>query len=325
MRITRSCLISICFVMELQGQPAAQKTGVDIIGKHYSTRLRDLIIRAEKTKKKPIEFTRNLSNEDNTYQDVGSKVVIALHPGSPEDNIAHELMHSILEAEGYPRAFFIKGRFVSRTIHALIVGDFDHLLINDRLLKEGYDAANGFLEPIRDQYRSIMSLQLPLNADSDQRAMYIILLIHELMKQVYYVENPGAEAAILSAHPAVKPYWLTLKPQIEAYRKKPSPHQGWSFVSFYTDCMDRITSDMHASFRFSEEIGFSPARCRLQDLSKPASFSIRTDQKAGSTLTRLYMGRVMVGVVLMPVPGFDLSLRLKDFATKRSLQILADR
>jgi len=209
-------------------------TGVQILGTQYSSRLLALISKIEKNIGRKIIFKAKVGEEnDNSIIRDGDTFVINLGPGSVEDDVAHELMHAQLESEGYPHLFCLAAIPVAKVIETFISSDFDHLIINQRLFKEGYNPLLGFMSGMRDQYKSVMTVRLPSNSTPEQRVAYDVLILHELMKHVYYVRSAAAETAILGSHPEIRPRWSPLKSAIEEYIGKPDFRHAWKFAETY--------------------------------------------------------------------------------------------
>jgi hypothetical protein len=199
----------------------------------------------------------------------------------------------------------IRGFWQSEVIHEFIVADLDHLIINQQEMKEGYDAKNGFVKQILNQYSSIVTMRPPSSPDSFSRALYAITIMHELIKFVYYAESPMAESQILSSHPSVASYWKRLKPSIDRYTHNPSPGAGWKFAAEYVEVMDSMTDDCAASFRFSQLIGFSPAQISEKEVASSASLVFWEFDTPDGRFHRIFKGKFMVGVTIGPKPDFS--------------------
>ncbi|MGI9071303.1 MAG: hypothetical protein ACR2JB_08310 [Bryobacteraceae bacterium] len=287
------------------------QVGIDISGTHYSPKLRKLIAKTEKLSHKQIIFEPNTSGGDNNNRTLGDQILIAIKAGSSEDDVAHELVHSIMQAEGYPKMFAITVIPESETIHSVINSDLDHLVINQIENANGYDALHGFLLPLRQQYQSLLSMRTPGRQGRERMAIYGVLMMHELMKHVYYIKSPDAESRILESHPELKEYWRILKKHIDKYLLNPSPSTAWVFATEYAKLMDRITDDAAAPFTFSEIIGFSPVSCPALNTPANSIFWV-LDRPDYPKLHRIFVRHLMVGAIQGSEP--DLSLSVGSFS-----------
>src|SRR6202011_1234867 len=132
----------------------------------------------------------------NNIGKAGDEYRVTLTPGSKEDDIAHELMHALMESEGYAKEFMISQIPRSAALHPFIASDFDHIIINQRLHREGYYPERGFMANMKDQYKSWVNRKGAV-LSPEQRAIFGVANIHELMKHVIYVESPRAEKELL--------------------------------------------------------------------------------------------------------------------------------
>ena len=291
---------------------------VDIFGTHYSAKLDALISKVERATHKKVVFERNSPDGDNFNEHRGNSIVIKLRPGSAEDDAGHELVHSLIEMEGYPRWLHIPGIRESEALEKPIASDMDHLIINKRELREGYDALHGFLLPMRDHYRSdISALTPPPNFSAINRALYDIVLIHQLIGFVYYFKIAPAEPLILSAHPNLVPYWNKLKPKIEQYLSNVSPDTGWRFSGDFADVMDSITWDSGLRPKFSEVVGVMPFPCSAKELRMEAEsvFWVADIVDRDIRRYRVFKGKRLIGFSRNNASA-DLSLTVAEFLEK---------
>jgi len=111
---------------------------ITILGTAYSPRLGRLCEKVSRQYQKPVTFEPIEGHKDNSTLVRDKDILVSLRPGSSEDDVAHELMHSVLQFEGYPRIFGISAgntAQLSRSIRDILVSDLDHLLINQRLCR----------------------------------------------------------------------------------------------------------------------------------------------------------------------------------------------
>lgn len=94
--------------------------------------------------------------------------------------------------------------------------------------------------------------------------------MHELIKFHYYIGRDDAQPAILAKFPQVKPYWEDLSGKIQQLPAKPSPPDMWGFVQDYVRITSRLTSDLSATFRLSDLIGFQPVIIPESQLGRQA-------------------------------------------------------
>ena len=150
---------------------------------------------------------------------------------------------------------------------------------------------------MREQYRSVLTLEMPQNPSPERRAFMEVGVIHELMKHVYYVKSPAAEDAILQRFPEYKTDWAILKGAIDLYLANDTPKQEWALINTYDEVMDAAFQRAGSQYKLSGLIGFSPLPVSRGDFSKSASVIFRTDRDTETGITRVYAGRVMVGAV----------------------------
>ncbi len=155
-----------------------------LAGREYSERLRNLYLSVEMAYGRPLRVEEISGSVDNNIEVRPREIVLRLKPGSSEDNVAHELMHAILEKEGFPKIFSLRVFPLSTNLANLIRADLDHLVVNNRLLDIGYDAQQGFLRTVAPV---TSFLQMPVPSDPRQKAVYEIGALHELVKYAHYV------------------------------------------------------------------------------------------------------------------------------------------
>lgn len=300
-------------------------TGVRILGTQYSSRLVALISRIEQSTGRKIIFKAKVGEQsDNSIIRDGDTFVINLGPGSVEDDVAHELMHAQLESEGYPHLFCLAAIPVAKVIETFISSDFDHLIINQRLLKEGYNPLLGFMSGMKDQYKSVMTVRLPPNPTPEQRVAFDVLMLHELMKHVYYVRSAAAETAILGSHPEIRPRWAPLKSAIEQYIGNPDFRHAWKFAETYLKLMDGITMANAPTPGFSEMFGLGPLPVSFRQKTAAASALLRVSQAPNDphAIVRVFHGNVMVGAVAKAgEPEEDLRQPLSVFAARYGIAL----
>ena len=57
------------------------------------------------------------------------------------------------------------------------------------------------MKAMANQYLSVLRMSLPADPTPEPRALFEVIIIHELMKHVYYVRSLPAESAILGKFP----------------------------------------------------------------------------------------------------------------------------
>jgi hypothetical protein len=284
----------ICSCMLVLSYPCNGVT-IDILGAKYSNKLAALLHRVERKTKTHVVFIPKVGAGDNSIALVGGEYHMTLAPGSTEDDVAHELMHALLESEGYTSVFMIATIPLSVAMHPIIASDFDHLIINRRLHREGYRPETGFMAKMRDQYKSFVDMKVAV-ITPEQRAVFGVGVIHELMKQVYYVRSSKAEQAILRAYPSYRTHWLTVRNAIIRFRNVPTVSEEWNLVKVYVHEMDRIFSEAGMTEQFSDLIAFDPLPVNRNDLNKPASRLLSASSDPASKLLRIKAGGIMVSV-----------------------------
>jgi hypothetical protein len=262
--------------------------GIDILGTRYSARLRALYERVQRVNKKPMRVVELHAHEDNKMENRPNEIIVYIHRGASEDDVAHELVHALMEHEGYPRSFAISTIPLSRAIHIVVLSDFDHIAINQRLLSLGYDAKNGFLRR-SDWPPGVLAMKPP--SDREGQAVFRIGMLHELFKFVYYVGRPEAEFLLLSKDPPVQPYWNELRGVLRRLPASPSPDDVWNVTQTYAKLCDRIAADIGAKVRFTELIGFSPAVLQPSELLRRANtvFQVSAQPSTDGELVRFYL------------------------------------
>jgi hypothetical protein len=187
--------------------------GIEILGTRYSPKLRILYEQLAQACNLTIKVTPISGHVDNTFQALPSEILLGLKAGSSEDNVAHELMHGILRYEGFPRMFSLSLSKLAEIVCSVTAADFDHLVINARLLQLGYDALGGFLLKA-DRYHKVLDLRA--KTDPVSQTLLLLTLCHELMKFRFYMSDVQAESDILAKFPTVRPYWRRLSSAISA-------------------------------------------------------------------------------------------------------------
>jgi hypothetical protein len=233
--VVRRVVLALAMCLSLITPSVSAASGVDILGTHYSERLAQLLGRVEKTIGSKVVFVpKPTPDGDNSGEFVNGTYQITLKRGSSEDDVAHELTHPLLETAGYANAFFIPTNPLSRTIHSFIASDFDHLFINQWLHREGYYPEKGFMLGMKDQYKAFATDSALANTlkqgNSTQRALVGVAVIHQLMKQVYYVRSSQAENAILATYPRYRNHWHMIRQAIDVFLREPTPSHEWYMV-----------------------------------------------------------------------------------------------
>ncbi|MCJ7777260.1 MAG: hypothetical protein MUP16_02960 [Sedimentisphaerales bacterium] len=248
-------------------RPHKEKGGMKILGHRYSDNLKDLYEKVIELHNKPIKIVERTEKGNNTIDTSGSEIILTLGRGCSEDNIAHELMHAILQAEHYPGIFGVNVFPLSHKLRALCCGDLDHLVINDRLLDLGYDPHAGFLSHA-EGYENVLRLN-PTQVPGAQ-AVHRFGLLHELIKFHYYIEDPNAERDILAKFPGVERYWRLLSRKIDSLPSDPKPRDLWDVGARYLGLGDEIAKDVNAPFLISDLLGMGPLLLHPSDLAKSA-------------------------------------------------------
>jgi hypothetical protein len=311
-----------------EGPQVNSLEGIEILGTSYSLKLKALYEKVAAAFQKPIEVVEVFDRVDNQIEIQPDKIILRLHWGASEDNVAHELMHAILQSEGYPQPFAVRAIDLANRLHQFIVSDFDHLVIKEKLLREGYDARSGFLS-LAESFENVLKLSAPNTPDV--QTVLIIGLLHELVKYHYYIGRVSAEEAILQKFPRVSPYWHEFSGAIQQLPVLPSPEDMWGLIVIYLGITNRLSNDLGASFKLSDLIGFEPIPLRRRELTQPASsiFYDRTDAWGiQQMLVRTYArkGDVLVwaGVVgraNWPVLRGYMDFRVDKFAEIRGIHL----
>lgn len=300
---------------------------IEILGTHYSTRLRLIYDQVVKLHGKPVEVVEVSGHVDNSIEVLPERIILRMHRGASEDNVAHELLHALFRAEGFPEPFAVRTSALSQRLHALIAADFDHLFINERLLDLGYDARKGFLSQA-DSFEAVLELSIP--RDPSQRALALIGLLHELVKFRYYIGRTEAGPAILAKFPQVKPYWNELSARIQDIPARPSPTDLWRFVERYVEIIDRLANDLGAKFRPSDLIGFEPVFIANDQLGRQAGglFRDRVDPiDADRSLVRTFTSRNILVWAVVTNNDFlgtletHFSLPIEQFLEERKIRV----
>lgn len=303
---------------------------ITILGTTYSHRLRLLNDEVTAAYGKPITFAAISGHTDNAIQQREKDILVSLHPGSEEDNVAHELMHAILESKGYSQILSISTLPLSTALRNLLGSELDHLVINAYLLERGYDAKRGFLLKA-DRYDapggSVDSL-LPRaysSEDPNKRAIALIGTLKELMKFKYYIGSPGAQEYILGKMHVAAPYWQPLDASIAALPRKATPQDVWRVAITLIHEADKVCVDTQATFRASDFIGLFPMLVTKEQLQMPArKFFVLTETNEGNVvLARAFtkLDHIMVGAVGRPASisydsTNDLDQSVSEFASR---------
>lgn len=311
-----------------QGQRRRRKAPLVILEHSYSSMLRSLYNRASAVHGKPIHIVEIRGQVDNSTIILPKTIELRLKKGSSEDNIAHELMHAILHAEGFPTMFAVGVLPLANKLRDIASADIDHIIINDRLLELGYDARRGFLSTVED-YGNVLKLRVSGNAN--QQAILIFGMLHELIKWHYYIGNSEAETDILAQFPQVANYWQELSSAINDLSKRPAPEEMWIVATKYVSLGDTICEDLDASIRISDLIGFKPVPFFRKRLAESARSVFReTAQKLNeqSVLVRTFLiePKVLLAAHVVPVKT-DYSRDIREasvakFAEKRNIKYL---
>lgn len=303
---------------------------IELLGVQYSATLERLYNEVVSRFARPIRIVELQGHVDNTIQVDRHELVLSLKRGSSEENVAHELMHTVLEDEGYPRIFSIATDQLSILVGDLFRGDLDHLLINQRLQALGYDPFSGYLRNA-DSHESVLRLVIP-RKEPPVASLAKTLLLHELLKFHYYMARDGAERDILRTHPQIEAPWKKLRNTIDALPDQPKPAELWRVAVALTEIGDDIARAHVGATPLSNLIGFSPAFTTSQNLTLVASQVVRQvyTPTAHGLLMRTFLRRprVMIGVRFTDQPGkveYDkqLVLSTNQLARVRGLKLLA--
>lgn len=316
----------------------AHPEGITILGTAYSPRLRKLQDKVSNLYQKPISFEPIEGNKDDSILVRQKDILVSLHPGSTEDVVAHELMHCVLHLEGYPRIFGVRGgkdAQLSLSVRDIVVGDLDHLVINRRLLRLGYDAQHGFLAHA-DRYDVPGGAEQWLKesySSGNPNTMCIALIgaMHDLIKFKYYIGMKGSERYILLKVPSVRPYWNRLDVAIRALPAQAKPQDIWKVGVVLVQESDRICAGTGASFRVSDLIGLNPVPLRRVETHLRARevFTETTTSETQGTLVRTFLRQdhILVGANLLlgrvPYGGEkEMDLSVSKFTAKRGIKVL---
>jgi hypothetical protein len=322
----RGLLLFLIIPATAKSGAAMPADGLDILGTHYSPRLKTLYDRVIAAHGKPIRVEAITGHVDNSIQVNATDIVVRLRPGSTEDNVAHELLHAMLQSEHYPQMFAVSILPQSPPLRALIGGDLDHLVINRRLLVLGYDPHRGFLSQA-DSYAGFLAFESP--EDPAQRTVFQIGTVHELLKFHYYIRDPIAESAILRKHPGVAKLWREVKRAVDHLPRDPGPRDLWRVAATMNTAFDRLCAANKAGFRFSDLIGFQPVALTPADLRARAGDVFDETGQAmpdGRILARTFLrrDRMLVDVNVLNVDArtraVDLGLPTSEFLAKRRFE-----
>jgi hypothetical protein len=310
--------------MTAQTQPG----GIELLGTQYSKRLKALYDEVAGLYARPVRLEPTTGHVDNTIEVRASEILIRLRPGSSEDNVAHELLHPVLQHEGYPQMFSISLLPSSNAVGNLIRADLDHLVINQRLRNLGYDPHAGFLR-IADSYASFLKMAIP--SDPSQRAVFQIGTIHELLKYHYYIADATAERAILQKFPQISGYWKDLKRAVDNAPSQPKPADIWHVAEALSAVSDRICARNKAVFRFSDIIGFEPVPLSHNELKGVANRVFEETKESvprTGLLLRTFLRRSRMLVAAHVIASGtqhddDLKLTAAEFVGRREIRVLA--
>ena len=244
-----------------------EKGGIEILGQRYSDNLKALYDKVIKLHNKPIKIVERIKKGDNSIDTHGNQIILKLGRGCSEDNIAHELMHAVLQAEHYPNFFSMTTLSLSQKLHAMCIADLDHLIINDRLIALGYNPHAGYLSKANG-YENILKLSTP--EDPGRHAIHHFCLLHELIKFHYYIADPNAERDILFKFPNIEKYWRLLSQKIDSLPMNPKPRDLWNIGAIYLGLGDEICKDLNAPFFITDLLGIGPLLVHPDDLAESA-------------------------------------------------------
>jgi hypothetical protein len=302
--------------------------GVRIFGKDYSPQLLPIFRKVQESFDLPVFAIKQKTGNDEV-EVLKDRIILRLKEDAPEDVVAHEQMHVVLQTEGYPRVFYISTISRASEIYKLMASSFDHLIINDRCSEYGYDARAGFISHA-PSYDSILNIPLPED-NPDAKCIAVSLLLHQLIKFDYYFGDPKAEHAFLDRFPLITPYWNRLSVAIQTFKKNPTPKKMWDLIEIHNIVLDQVANDLHASVKISEFVGFGPVLVSPEDKTNSAdSLFAETSQDLGNgqILLRTYLkkSKILVNVVLVASSDIklisnDLRLPIVEYATKRGIEI----
>jgi len=275
---------------------SAEETGITLLGTPYSAKLRALYNAVSSSYSRPIRVEPKATASDNSVEVRRSEIVLQLRPGSTEDNVAHELLHPILQKEGFPQCFSLQHSKLSKSLADLIRADLDHLIINRRLRDLGYDPHAGFLRSA-ETYSNVVKMAPP--TDVNQMTIFSIVILHELLKYHYYIADPAAEGALLQAFPLVTREWLELKPVIDRIPDVAKPADLWRVAEQFTVIANRTCRNNAAQFIFCDHIGYSPVSIDQSELARKARRVFELSMEAypnGGTLVRTFLRRTRIMV-----------------------------
>jgi len=275
--------------------------GIIILGHRYSSKIRTLYDKVRLLHNKPIRIveasqipenlkSRFLPNAKNAIYTHGNEVLLLLQRGAPEDVIAHELMHAVLQAEGYPDLWCVDVTPLGQKTGVVIAGMLDHLCINHRLVEIGYDARAGFLSHA-DGPENLLKLDAP--KESAKRVIFCFLMLQQLVKFRYYIGDVNAEKALLARFPEVTPHWETLSSQIGSLPQRPKPQDLWDIGITYIRLGDRICKDLNADPLISNLVGLGPVVLHQNDLPRS------TKSVFAQTIEPLNPQQVMIRIFLV--------------------------
>jgi hypothetical protein len=269
--------------------------GFHILDGVYSDRLASLYRLAAKHAGKPVRFVTADQSMDSVSL-FGPEVIVKIKPGAPEDVIAHELMHVVIAEEDYPEPLWADYSDPwAKILDSLMLSDFDHLFINERLSDLGFDVKKGFLSHAQ-LYEELLKHEWPTNPEL--QVVTGLWAISQLMRCKYYIGAPNAERDILGRFPQIRPYWRPISATIDTLRTRPKPLDIWKVVLVYLNQTDRLARDTHSYFKLSDHLFFTPIPLSAKCLSRPANgvFSLEYDQSSRATRIRMKGSSVMAKV-----------------------------
>jgi hypothetical protein len=276
--------------------------------------------------RRPIRISELGSHLDNHITVSPDQIVIGLKRDTPEAGVAHELLHAILQAEGFPLVFHLEAIETSATVADMMRSDFDHLVINRRMRALGYDS-EAFLADA-DSHRPILEATLRGLPYPDTVVLWAVL--HSIAKYRYYLGRPDAAKEILSGLPTIRPYWERLDSAIMTIPDEAMPRDIWTFIRIYVDVFARIALDLGAPLRLSALIGFVPILLTQADVARRArDLFTQTIERAqdGSALVRIYRNGLMASAFIASTQDHinactsDLALPAGDYIRRRRIQV----
>jgi hypothetical protein len=311
-------------VLLLAGVWSAARAGESARGFHildgvYSDRLASLYRLAAKHAGKPLRFLTADQSMDSVSL-FGPEVIVNIKPGAPEDAIAHELMHVVIAEEGYPEPLWADSDPWAKVLDSMMLSDFDHLFINERLSDWGYDAKKGFLSHAQ-LYEELLKHEWPTNPEL--QVLTGLWAISELMRCKYYIGATHAEPDILGRFPQISSYWRAISATIDAMPMRPKPLDIWKVVLVYLTQTDRLARDTHSYFMLSDHLFFTPIPFSAKCLSRSANrvFSLEYDQSSRATRVRMKGNSVVAKVSVHPI-NLSTNIVVRDFCSAQQISTL---